>query len=309
MNNRSVLEVRNLIKNFGEKRIINDISFNVDEGEIVGLLGPNGAGKTTIMKLIVGLLLPSGGEIKICGFDVQNEVEDALKYVGAIVENPDMYRELSGKTNLIMASSMYGNVTKEMIDNIIKFVGLQNRINEKLKHYSLGMKQRLGLAAAIVHKPKLIILDEPTNGLDPIGIRDLRRILKKIAHEDGSAVIVSSHMMTEMELLCDRVIMIDNGKIVNNEIVKNIKNKVDCGKYSFFVNDRLKAENIIKTMINLETEKSEENDSLIINVKRENISNIIKILAENDIRVYEVRLEHANLEDKFMDIMGGAEIE
>ncbi|WP_368490579.1 ABC transporter ATP-binding protein [Clostridium sp. BJN0013] len=216
----NILEIKNLKKNIGKNNIIKKINLNIDEGEILGLLGKNGAGKTTIIRMIVGLIKPTQGMISIMGYNVQNDIENALKYVGSIVENPDLYDYMTGKENLIQISRMYKNIAKDQIERIINITGLKNHINKKVKKYSLGMKQRLGLAQALLSNPKLLILDEPTNGLDPIGIMQFRDAIKKIA-KNGTAILISSHMLSEIQNICTKVAFINDGEIKSIDILDN----------------------------------------------------------------------------------------
>jgi ABC-2 type transport system ATP-binding protein len=214
----NVLEVKDVKKRLGKREIIKGISFNVKEGEIFGFLGPNGAGKTTTIRMLVGLIAPNSGSIVIAGHDISKEREKALASVGAVVENPELYTYLSGRENLMQIARIR-KTDKEYVNEIIELVNLKDRIDDKVKKYSLGMKQRLGLAAALIAKPKLLILDEPTNGLDPTGILDFRSIVKKAARETGAAVFISSHILSEVQMVCDRVAFINNGVIQSVESV------------------------------------------------------------------------------------------
>ncbi len=207
-----MLKVENVTKTKNKKKLVDDVSFEVMPGEVFGFLGPNGAGKTTIIKMITGLYKMSSGEIYINGKSIKTDFEAALSDVGAIIENPEMYGYLSGLDNLRMYAKMVGGISEERIAEVVALVKLEKRIDDKVKKYSLGMRQRLGLAQALLHDPKLIILDVPTNGLDPIGIKDLRIILKELCREKGVAVLVSSHLLNEMEVLCDRFGVISEGK-------------------------------------------------------------------------------------------------
>ncbi|WP_040213801.1 ABC transporter ATP-binding protein, partial [Clostridium polynesiense] len=184
-----VLEVKDVYKKLGTKEIIKGISFDVEEGEIFGFLGPNGAGKTTTIRMLVGLIAPNKGSISIMGNSLSKDREKALLNVGAVVENPELYSYLSGRENLMQIARIR-NINKEEVEKVIRLVGMEKRINDKVKKYSLGMKQRLGLAAALLPNPRLLILDEPTNGLDPSGILDFRNIVKKAARERNTAVFV-----------------------------------------------------------------------------------------------------------------------
>ncbi|OWA37188.1 ABC transporter ATP-binding protein [Saccharibacillus sp. O16] len=209
--NASVLHVRDLHKRIGRKTIIHSINFDVREGEIFGFLGPNGAGKTTTIRMLVGLIRPTSGSVSICGYDVQKQPEQALQYVGSIVENPEMYPFLTGWENLMHFARMQEGIDEDRIHEVTQLVHLGGRIHEKVRTYSLGMRQRLGIAQALLGRPKLLILDEPTNGLDPKGIKEMRAFIRELA-AGGLAVFVSSHLLSEIQLLCDRVAIIGGGR-------------------------------------------------------------------------------------------------
>ena len=323
----NILSVKNINKSFGKRKIINDISFQVNGGEIFGFLGPNGSGKTTTIKMIMGFLFPDSGEISICGMNLKNNYEKAMNLVGGIVENPEMYKELTGRQNLQMYARLHDDVSKERIDEVIALVGMSQRADEKLKKYSLGMKQRIGVAQAIVHKPKLLILDEPTNGLDPAGIKELRDILKKLAHEEGIAVMVSSHMLAEMELMCDRVAIINQGSIVDVKPIDELLSMfVIEESYSIevFPNDIDAAVKVISSLnisVNLEESAQNGNEPMpikinanpengIINivVKRELVPMINKKLVEANIDVFGIKKIDNSLEEAFIKIVGGGTI-
>ena len=209
-----LLKIQGLTKIIKKRKILDNISLTVNSGEIVGFLGPNGAGKTTTIKLIMGLFHITEGEIKICGHDSVTDFEAAMANVGGIIENPDLYKRMTGRENLEYFASMHENVDKKNIDDIVKLVKMSERIDDKVKTYSLGMCQRVGIAQALLHNPRLLVLDEPTNGLDPIGIKELRDLLKLLAKEAGVGVFISSHLLSEMELMCDRIYIIDEGVIM-----------------------------------------------------------------------------------------------
>lgn len=208
-----VLEVKDVSKTFKKHSVVKSISFNVNRGEILGFLGPNGAGKTTTIRMITGLMKPDSGEISVCHTSIQSSFEEAIKHIGAIVETPHLYQYMTGMENIKYFAAARGNITEEQIKEAAHLSGLEKRLNDKVKDYSLGMKQRLGLAVALLHDPDLLILDEPTNGLDPAGTRELREFLKDFAHKNGKSVLVSSHILTEMQLLCDRVAIISEGEL------------------------------------------------------------------------------------------------
>lgn len=218
-----VLEVEQLTKIIGKRKILDNVTIKIQKGEIVGFVGPNGAGKSTFIKTVLGLYTPTSGIIKIDGIDIKKSFENAIRKVGAIIENPDMYNSLTGYKNLELFLLLNGIKNKNKIQEVANIVKLGNRIKDKVKTYSLGMKQRLGIAQAIIKEPKLLILDEPTNGLDPLGITELRSIIKKLNVEYGMTILISSHILSELENICDRVIMIDEGKIIEEITLKEIK--------------------------------------------------------------------------------------
>ena len=217
-----ILKCENLKKIIKNKTLVENISFSANKGDIIGLVGPNGAGKTTIIKLILGLIKLTEGKVLINGYDIQNDFVNVINKVGAIVENPDLYMYLSGYDNLKLTANNYRNMTKERINEVIKIVGLEQRIKDKVSTYSLGMRQRLGIAEAIINNPELLILDEPTNGLDVEGIIEIRELIKELSSK-GIAILISSHNLTEIDNLCNRIIAIKNGKIIVNETIEEFK--------------------------------------------------------------------------------------
>ena len=220
-----VLEVANLSKSFGKRKVLDNINLTIYEGDIIGLIGPNGAGKTTLIKTILRLYYYDKGSVEICGYDTKKQLEQALSKVGAIIEKPDMYDQLTGRKNLKITELLNNIHDQKYVEEIIEFVGLKTRINDKVKKYSLGMKQRLAIANALIKKPKLLILDEPTNGLDPKGIRELRQMLKTISQEQNMSILISSHILSEVENICDRVVIIDQGRLVKEFGIEEVKYK------------------------------------------------------------------------------------
>lgn len=296
-----VLEIRGLTKYLGNRRILDDINLQVNHGEIFGFLGPNGSGKTTTIKLILGLLRIDQGEIKICGHDVRKDFEGAIRNVGGIIENPEMYKYLSGRENLMQYLRMYDDVDVTRVDEVVKIVRMEGRIGDKISKFSLGMKQRLGIAQAILHKPELLVLDEPTNGLDPAGIKDLRDIFKKLAHEENCAVFVSSHMLAELELMCDRVCVIDRGRVISDMTMADIhdsKNN-DSVKYSLEADNTEKAVEIISAMgISAQIDRG----TVVFVTSHDNVPSVISSLVREGIAVYGLTHESKSLEQAFMEI-------
>ncbi len=210
---KTVLSVRGLRKKIGRKPIIHNVSFDVNAGEIFGFLGPNGSGKTTTIRMLVGLIKPTEGDIVVCGENVRTHPERALAHIGCIVENPEMYGFMTGWENLAHFARMQPDIPEQRIVEVVEIVGLDQRIHDKVKTYSLGMRQRLGIAQALLCRPKLLILDEPTNGLDPKGIKELREFIRMLA-ESGMSLFISSHLLSEIQLMCDRVAIIAHGEVI-----------------------------------------------------------------------------------------------
>lgn len=293
-----ILKIKNLNKSFGKKKILKNVSFNINEGDILGFIGPNGAGKTTTIKMILGLQSIDSGTVTINGYDIKKNFEKAIEKVGTIVENPDLYMYLSGYDNLKLISNLYKNVDKKRIDEVIKIVKLETRINDKVSKYSLGMRQRLGIAQALLHKPNLLILDEPTNGLDPEGIKELRDIIKRLATKEKVGVVISSHNLSELESFCNKIVIIKNGEIVETNELKKVKNIEES--YIFEVDEISKISKILEEKI----EKINDN-YFKIHTNKESIPEIIKKLIENGVKIYTVKEEEISLEDAFLKRTGG----
>ena len=291
---KKLLECQNLYKSFGKKQILKDVSFEIDEGDILAFIGPNGSGKTTTIKLILGLQNIDKGKVTINGFDIEKDFVKSIEKVGAIVENRDTYMYLTGWQNLKLTANLYKDITDEKIKEIVKLVELEGRINDKVSKYSLGMRQRLGIARALINEPNVLILDEPTNGLDPEGIKDLRNLLKKLAKE-GLGILISSHNLAELESFCNKVLIIDNGTIIETSEVKEFKN--NGNKYTFNVSNTkdLDIEGIYEVTKN----------KFSYNGEKEDIANIIKTLVKKNIDVYEVKMEELTLEEAFLKKTGG----
>jgi ABC-2 type transport system ATP-binding protein len=301
-----ILQVKNLTKRIGSKIIIDHLNFEVPRGEIFGFLGPNGAGKTTTIRMMVGLMSITEGEILVDGESITRNFNKAIVKVGAIVENPEMYKYLSGYKNLIHFARMVPGVTEERIQEVIRLVGLESRIQDKVKTYSLGMRQRLGVAQALLHKPSLLILDEPTNGLDPAGIRELRDYLYTLTRKEGISVIVSSHLLSEMELMCDRVAIIQQGKLVEVQSIKEFMNEGMYSSVVFEVNNVDLALQTLSDHSSAQAKKKE--DGLECWLEREQIADVAERLIKGGIKIYGIRKNSLTLEDKFLEITGGEKI-
>ena len=286
---KKLLECINLCKSFGKKQILKNVSFSIAEGDILAFIGPNGSGKTTTIKLILGLQKIDSGTVLINGKDITQDFEEAISKVGAIVENPDSYMYLTGWQNLRLIADYYENISDDDINELVKYVGLESRINDKVNKYSLGMRQRLGIARALLNKPNILILDEPTNGLDPEGIKDLRVLLKRLA-SDGMGILISSHNLAELESFCNKVCIIDNGKIIESSEVTTLKNNENI--VVFKVSDTTNV--AIKDIFDV------NKTSFKVSASKEDVAKIIKKLVKDNIDIYEVKNEELTLEEAFL---------
>ena len=299
---KPVLEVLGLKKRIGLKTIVEDISFDMHEGEIIGLLGPNGSGKTTIMRMLVGLTKTTKGEVYCFEKPLGLGKVKMLKEVGAMIETPEFYNYMSGWSNLKQMARVCGKkVSRARMKELVEFVGLSKVIRKKVKTYSLGMRQRLGLAQALLNDPKILILDEPVNGLDPQGVQDFRNKLKEIA-STGVSILISSHLLDEIEKVSDRVIVIEKGRIIADDKL-----------------DRLVADETIKTLISTyDVEKAEalirelgihyeltKEGFIFENISREEKARVITYLVTNNVELDSVRELTTSLEDRFLQITGG----
>jgi ABC-2 type transport system ATP-binding protein len=295
------LELKNLTKKIKGKTIVDDLSFSVREGEIFGLLGPNGAGKTTTIRMIVGLISITDGDVSINGINVRENYEKAMEQVGAIVENPQLYDFMSGYKNLMQFARIMPGVTKERIDEVIELVDLEYAIHDKVKTYSLGMRQRLGVAQALLHKPNVLILDEPTNGLDPQGIYDLRNYLRLLAN-NGTSVIVSSHMLAEMQMMCDRVAIIQHGKMVRIDEIQSQEDEADVKVHFQIVGDVHQAKQVLAEM-NPELDVVESGNELIVQTGDvKSIAELNKQLVLAGILVVGIQRKTKTLEERFLEM-------
>lgn len=309
----TILKLDKVTKKIRGKTIIDQLSFEVPRGEVFGFLGPNGAGKTTTIRMMVGLMSISEGDIWIEGVNIKSDFEKAMNHVGAIVENPEFYKFLSGYRNLIHFSRMVPGITSHRIKEVVELVGLQNRIHDKVKTYSLGMRQRLGVAQALLHKPSLLILDEPTNGLDPAGIRELRDYLRKLAREENISVIVSSHLLSEMELMCDRVAIIQNGKLVNvqplhSEDHDSVNGKSELHPIGFEVDRSEEAFISLQNWLGEQANIVRNENIITAMLTRDTIPGIVEKLVTDGYQIYSVRKIEKTLEDTFLEMTRGGQI-
>jgi ABC-2 type transport system ATP-binding protein len=291
--NRAV-KVRNLSKKIRGKQVLKNINFDIYEGEIVGLVGPNGAGKSTLLKLMTGLYSIESGDIFYFDYNMKYDFERCMAIIGTLIESPDLYKNLSGKQNLELFKSMFKGIDEDTINEIVQIVEMEKCLGKKFKTYSLGMKERLAIANALINKPRILILDEPTNGLDPIGIKKIMEILSNMK---DTTIIISSHMLSEIESLCDKIIFIKDGEVVN---IKQIDKTVKKKNVLFEVDDYSKARVLIDRYC--------INEDLEVYESDEMISRINKELIFNNINVYRIHEIENSLEKEFFNMVNNDKV-
>ena len=297
------LEALNLTKIIGDRTIVDDVSFALQPGEVFGFLGPNGAGKTTTIRMLVGLIKPTHGSVTVCGFDVRRQFEQAMRCIGCIVENPDLYRFMTGRENLEHFARML-RVPHSEIERVAALVNLDHRLDQRVGTYSLGMRQRLGIAQAMLGNPRVLILDEPANGLDPAGIREIRELIRGLAIERGMAVFVSSHLLAEIELTADRVAIIHKGKILRSGPVRDLISSQrvmelrvgDVDRAALLLRDR-------------GVELSVADDKLLASIEESEAPPVIAALTQNGIDVFHARQRVQSLEEMFLEATGGETVD
>ena len=299
-----ILKTNQLTKVFKGKEVVSSVNMHVKQGEIYGFLGPNGAGKTTIMKMLTNLVKPTSGEIEIFGERLTNTSYEVLKRMGTIIEYPIFYEKLTAKENLELHCEYMGYYDKKGIDHALDLVKLHNIENKKVKDFSLGMKQRLGIARAITTKPELLILDEPINGLDPIGIKELRELFKMLCKEFGITLLVSSHILAEMELMADTIGVIQDGKLIKEVSMKDI-NGEQTEYIELTVLDIKKATYILDHELGIKNYKIMSDKMIRIYEMTVTQQEISKTLIMNDIEIESINKKHSSLEEYFLNLMNG----
>ncbi|XZF76459.1 ABC transporter ATP-binding protein [Bacillus sp. AL-1R] len=298
-----VLKLEGVTKSIKGKVLVDQISFEVYEGEVFGFLGPNGAGKTTTIRMLVGLIKPTKGTIEIAGYPIKTHFKEAMRQIGCIVENPELYGYLTGWENLNQFARMLGIKDDKKISDVVNLVKLTDRIHEKVKTYSLGMKQRLGIAQALLGSPKLLILDEPTNGLDPAGIRELREFIHMLVKEQNISVFISSHLLSEIEMICDRVGIINKGKMVRVSTVKELVQEA-AERVEWRVSPIQKALDLLKKDSTIQ-DILVKDELILCRMSPLKINEVIQQFVAGDIQVNGVKTMSETLEDLFMEMTGG----
>jgi ABC-2 type transport system ATP-binding protein len=303
MNDTSpTLTATNLTKLIGDKTIVDNVSFEIERGEIFGFLGPNGAGKTTTIRMLVGLIKPTSGRVTICGFDQRHQFEDAMRCVGCIVENPDLYRFMTGRENLEHFARML-RVGRSEIERVAELVSLAHRLDQRVGTYSLGMRQRLGIAQALLGDPKLLILDEPANGLDPAGIREIRELLRRLASERRMSIFISSHLLAEIELTCDRVAIIHKGRILREGTVREL---ISSRREMEMRVDDVPRAAAIATDRNLAFRT--DTDRIWIAIEEPDTPPVITAFVDAGINVFHAQRRTQSLEEMFLEATGGESV-
>lgn len=301
MTRETVLLVENLQKELKGKKIIHDLSFSVERGDVFGFLGSNGSGKTTTIRMLTGMIKPSAGSIKIMGYDIESEFYKAMKHLSAIVEHPALFEYMTGWQNLIQSSRVLG---KKIDNNHIKWcvdtVELTDRIHEKVTNYSLGMKQRLAIAQSLIASPDILILDEPTNGMDPSGIKDMRALIKKLSEEHQMTIFVSSHLLSEIENMCNKVLIINKGKYITTGLVKDLV-KQNRSEFAL-VMDEINVNKAYKLIENECLNINKQSNKLIVNCNKDQLPHLVNMLYKNNIFVYLVNEVETSLEDYFLSV-------
>ncbi len=301
---QSILELIDVRKSIRGREIVKGLNLVIGESEVFGFLGPNGAGKTTTIRMIVGLIKPTQGKIKICGYDISKDFVKAMSNVGCIIESPDMYKYLTGMENLLQFAAMDKRVTKNRITEVIELVGLQNRIEDKVSTYSLGMRQRIGIAQALLCKPRLLILDEPTNGLDPAGITEFRKLIRRLAAEERMTVFVSSHLLAEVQQMCDTVAIISQGTIVRSAAVKDV---LVSETVKWQLSDPEKALRLLKDKYSIDADISSDN-TLTASIEGHSHEEINSIFIKEGIGLRYTYAKQNTLEELFLNLTEGDKI-
>jgi ABC-type multidrug transport system ATPase subunit len=298
----AVIEVKNLTKDFREVKAVDDLSFSVPAGQVYGFLGQNGAGKSTTIRMLLTLIKPTSGEIEIFGMNLQKHRKEILRQAGAIIERPDLYKYLTALENLRIFAAMSGIKIseKKLMDQLAK-VGLADRANSKIKTYSQGMKQRLGIAIALVHDPKLIILDEPINGLDPQGIADVRNLILHLSNDLAKTIFISSHVLSEMELIADSMLIIDKGRKIAEGSKEKLLNPVKT-QVELITDDNKASVRIIKETKWDNYLLENNNENILFEISKTQIPELNRTLVEKGVNIISLRPKHS-LEDFFLSLM------
>lgn len=301
-----VLQLDNITKKFGDFTAVNQLSLQVQQGEVVGFLGPNGAGKSTTVGMVLGLIRPTAGSVTIMGVELPNNQQVVSENVGAIIENPAFYPYMSGRDNLIAHARMVGGVPASRVDDLLKLVNLNERGKDKYKSYSLGMKQRLGIASTLLTDPALVILDEPTNGLDPAGQREIREIIPRLA-QDGHGVLLASHMLHEVEQVSDRVAIVRRGELITEGGVDDLLKRGGFVEVKVALEQVDAAHNLLRRLPGVE-QVTFSNDLLTVVADPALGAEINRALASEGIYASQIAPRRSSLESIFLELTEGSTV-
>ncbi len=302
MVNKCLLKTENLTKEYRGRKVVDNLNITVHEGDIYGFLGPNGAGKSTTIKSMLGLIKPTRGRVVINGYEISKEREKALEKIGAMVEAPSFYTGMSGYKNLCLYANLYG-LPKKRVDEVLQMVGMIDSKNKTVSKYSLGMKQRLGIARAFINNPSIVILDEPTNGLDPQGMKEIRKLIQDLSEKYGVTFIISSHILTEIQAVCNRIGIIGNGQLKVEGYVEQLLN-TDEEIIEITTKDKEKTVRLLNSL-NIELRYEQFEDGIKVRVKKGNFQNINKILVNSDVNMVNISSKENSLEDYFLNMTQG----
>lgn len=302
--NEVVIETKHLTKQYGMQKSVADLSIHVRRGRIYGLLGRNGAGKTTAMKMLLGLIRPTSGEVTLWGTPLPGHEKELLPRIGSLIESPGFYPNLTGTENLRIFAALRGLKEREAIHNALHLVGLPYRDNKLFSQYSLGMKQRLAIALAVMHDPELLILDEPINGLDPIGIAEVRAFIRALCDERGKTILISSHILSEVALLADDIGIIDHGVLLEEESFAELEAK--SARYvRFSVSDTARAAEVLRDVFRALPFTVQDAHHLRMDCARIPVAEIVSAFVQNGLGVSEAASVEESLEDYFKRVTGG----
>ncbi|WP_242145913.1 MULTISPECIES: ABC transporter ATP-binding protein [unclassified Bacillus cereus group] len=304
---QTIIKTTNLTKVYGKQRSVDHLNINVNKGEIYGFIGRNGAGKTTTIRMLLGLIKPTSGKIEIFGEDFTKNQKDILRRIGSIVEVPGFYENLTARENLLINAKIIGVHKKNAIEEALEIVGLQYETKKLVGKYSLGMKQRLGIARALLHYPELLILDEPTNGLDPIGIKEMRKLIKSLAQERNITIFISSHILSEVEQLVDHMGIIHKGKLLEETSLDSLR-KLNRKYLEFQVDDDNKASMLLEKQFHIFDYEVHDEGNIRVYSHFGQQGQINKMFVQNDIEVLKIMMSEDRLEDYFTKLVGGGTI-
>ena len=302
MGNKCLLKTEKLTKEYKGRKVVDDLNITVHQGDIYGFLGPNGAGKSTTIKSMLGLIKPTRGRVVINGYEISKEREKALEKIGAMVEAPSFYTGMSGYKNLCLYANLYG-LPKKRVDEVLQMVGMIDAKNKTVSKYSLGMKQRLGIARAFINNPSIVILDEPTNGLDPQGMKEIRKLIQDLSEKYGVTFIISSHILTEIQAVCNRIGIIGNGQLKVEGYVDQLLN-TDEEIIEITTKEKEKTVRLLNSL-NIELKYEQFEVGIKVRAKKGNFQNINKILVNSDVNMVNISSKENSLEDYFLNITEG----